>query len=726
MENVKGPMMVFFVAMIIMGLPLMVMSADSVSHSGWRIGELIETENSGNAQFPQVALDASGNAIVVWHHNDGTRFNIYSNRYNADIGWGEAELIETDDSGDARYPQIVIDNSGNALAVWQQYDGTRDNIWSNRYTAGVGWGTAELIETEDAGDAHYPQISIDGSDNAVAVWSHFDGTRYNIWSNRYTADVGWGTAEMIETDNSGHAYNPQVGMDESGNGVVVWQQYDGARYNVHSNIYTAGTGWGTVEIIEDEQGTVSGSQVALDGSGNAVAVWSQSDGLRNNIWSNRYTADSGWGEAEMIETDNSGPADNPQIVIDGSGNAMVVWRQPSGYRNSIWSNRYTVGAGWGEAELIETDNSGHALSPQIAIDRSGNAVAVWSQYDGTRYNIRSNRYTMGAGWDEAELIETANSGGAYRPQVAVELSVNTVAVWSQSDGIFDNIRANRFVMPDTTPPTLIVSSPEDGSETDVPVITVHGTTEPGSILSINGIIAEVGSDGSFYCNISLIDGENAIAITSRDEWENKETITRTVTYNDPIPSIQSDILNTFNTLANLGSDIDSIQDQMDSVTDRLDSMENDLNISEHEIASLRENLTGLISKLDAFENELDSIRDNLTDLGSDIFSTDEEIDLISSSLEALVSEIEVINGSLPSMMSDVETVEDRIDSLSSDMDSVDELSSEMDSANEDIKDLRMMNIILLVALAILIILTVAGFMIIMKRTSPKKEDDPLE
>ena len=652
--------------------------------------------------------------------------SIYSNRYNADFGWSTEELIETDDSGDARYPQIVIDSSGNALAVWQQDDGSRDNIRSNRYTPGVGWGTATLIETDNSGDAHIPQIAMDGSGNALAVWHQYDGTRHNIWSNRYAAGTGWGTAELIENDNSGHALNPRVEMDPSGNAVAVWQHYDGTRYNLYTNRYTAGSGWGTAEIIEDEQGTVSGAQVALDGSGNAVAVWSQSDGLRNNIWSNRYAADSGWGEAELIETDNSGSAYNPQIVMDGSGNAMVVWRQPSGYRNSIWSNRYTMGVGWDEAELIETDDSGHALSPQIAIDGSGNALAVWSQSDGTRYNILSNRYTMDAGWGEVELIETANSGDAYRPQVALDGSRNAVAVWSQSDGTFENIRANRFVMPDTTPPILTVSSPENGSETDVPVIMVHGTTEPGSILSINGIIAEVRSDGSFSCNISLMDGENTIVITSMDEWENKETITRTVTYNDPIPSIQSDIINTLNTIDSLGSDIDSIQDQMNSVTDRLNSMDDDLNSSEDEIISLRENLTGLMSKLNITENELDSIRYNLTVLGSDLFSTEEEIDSITSSLGSLLSEIEAINSSLPSMISDVETVKNRIDSLSSDLDSVDELGSEMDSANEDIEDLRMMNTILMVALFILVIVMITGFVILMKRTSSKGKDDPFE
>jgi hypothetical protein len=51
----------------------------------------------------------------------------------ANKAWGSPVLIETDNAGDARYPQIAVDSSGNALAVWAQSDGTRFNIWANRY-----------------------------------------------------------------------------------------------------------------------------------------------------------------------------------------------------------------------------------------------------------------------------------------------------------------------------------------------------------------------------------------------------------------------------------------------------------------------------------------------------------------------------------------------------------------------------------------------------------------
>ena len=53
--------------------------------------------------------------------------------------WHAAELVETDDAGDASIPQVAVDSSGNAIAVWFQSDGIRRNVWANRYVPGVGW-----------------------------------------------------------------------------------------------------------------------------------------------------------------------------------------------------------------------------------------------------------------------------------------------------------------------------------------------------------------------------------------------------------------------------------------------------------------------------------------------------------------------------------------------------------------------------------------------------------
>ena len=367
-------------------------SFETVGIRSWKTAELIETGDL-SASSPQIAIGQDNNALAVWYQYDGTRYNIWANRYVSGSGWQTTELIETDNLGNALFPQVAIDQDGNALAVWYQDDGTRTNIWANRYVSGSGWQTAELIETDNAGNAYEPQVAIDQDGNAVAVWYQDDSTRCNIWANRYVSGSGWQTAELIETDNVGNAYKPQVAIDQDGNALTVWYQDDGTRTNIWANRYISGFGWRTAEQIEtDNAGSAYYSQIAIGQDGNAVAVWSQWDGTMHNIWANRYVSGSGWQTAELIETDNAGNAYEPQVAIDQDGNAVAVWVQSDGTMHNIWANRYVSGVGWQTAELIETDNAGSAYYSQIAIGQDGNAVAVWRQSDGIRDNIWANRY----------------------------------------------------------------------------------------------------------------------------------------------------------------------------------------------------------------------------------------------------------------------------------------------------------------------------------------------
>ncbi len=109
-----------------------------------------------------------------------------------DGAWQGAQVIEAG-AGSADFPAIAVDGSGNALAVWAQQVGAQGDrsVFASRYTAGVGWGTPVLIETE-AGNVRQGTTSIafDGSGNALAVWVQDDGTSDSVWANRYTPSAG--------------------------------------------------------------------------------------------------------------------------------------------------------------------------------------------------------------------------------------------------------------------------------------------------------------------------------------------------------------------------------------------------------------------------------------------------------------------------------------------------------------------------------------------------------
>src|SRR3972149_1775052 len=61
------------------------------------------------------------------------------------VGWGTPTLLETNSAGDSQNPQVAVDPSGSAIAVWHQGGGARWNIWANRFVPGIGWDTAAYV-----------------------------------------------------------------------------------------------------------------------------------------------------------------------------------------------------------------------------------------------------------------------------------------------------------------------------------------------------------------------------------------------------------------------------------------------------------------------------------------------------------------------------------------------------------------------------------------------------
>lgn len=423
----------------------------------WQTAQLLETDNVNAGSNPQVAFNAAGEGMAVWYQANGTVGGIWSSHYVAATGWEAATLVAAMPNFNGGLPQVVMDASGNATVVWQQFDTeqcinifgfsnpcTGYNVWASRYVAGAGWGTPTKIENNspDKTFDELPQIEVDVNGNVIAVWESTSFTATTVWANRYVIGTGWGTASQIGSGNTNSvSVNPQVAIDGSGNGFVVWSQYNGGVLNIWGNRYAAGTSWGTAALISDNVNISTNPQIAADANGNAIAVWEQvnyTTGGNSDIWSNRYATGTGWGAAAKMQTNNAThQAYEPQIAFDLAGNAITTWQQSELNTVNIYANRYVAGIGWGTDTLIESDNAGAASNAQIGMDSSGNAIVVWQQNDANLFReIYSNRYVVGTGWGIAALVEPSNkrTGQANLPQIAVNANGKALAVWQRDNG----------------------------------------------------------------------------------------------------------------------------------------------------------------------------------------------------------------------------------------------------------------------------------------------------
>jgi len=363
--------------------------------------------------------------IVVWINTSNPEDEVIARHFNFNTGlWGNEVIIGGGANSTGSHPEIVIDNQGNAIVLWESWINNDYSILSSRYNAASdAWSQEEEIET-GLGGASNPKIVIDGNGNAIAVWEQFDGTSKSIFVNRFNNSTGqWENEQLIE-NGSGLAMRPQVAMNSSGNAVAIWEQQDGVTYSIYTSNYDSNSGqWST--SVKIGSGDASSADVIVYPNGDAIGVWDQG----GSIYESRYFSSSGlWNPEEIISI--SGFAEYPQIDIDPFGNVFVVWRQLNSAFNH-WASQLKVGSlTWSTPVEIETIDGSISNYVKIGIDPNGNVMAVWEEGD----DIYATYYDKGSTqWGAVELIDNLN-GSARNPNVAFGPTGTAIAVWSQEDG----------------------------------------------------------------------------------------------------------------------------------------------------------------------------------------------------------------------------------------------------------------------------------------------------
>ncbi len=553
---------------------------------GWDSAKLLDPA-TGYCTYPRVVADHNGNGMAVWGQFDGiSTIDVMASRYVAGEGWTGACRIEFSPFELLEAPSVAVDTNGNVTVVWSQNTGSVYWIYSSQYRPGLGWTRPEVVQDDTSLYATRPSVAVDGQDNAMAVWTQSDTNYVNVSASLYVPGVGWGPSELIEYDYSGSPSYAQVAMDGEGNAVAVWRVWASPIYEIWANEYTAGEGWGIAHLVETVySGTSSIPSIAMDDGGNATVVWQESILSVASLLSCRYVVGDGWGEPELVEIDDSGHVLSWDVASDDRGNTRAVWAQSDGIRGNILSSLYVPGTGWGEAELLEEDDD-NAATPMISMDDAGNAIAVWTQFDGFRYSVYANEYDAVAGWSGRHIIEEF-LGQAELPYSATGGDGTTIAVWLQHDGLMQRACANTFVVPDTVPPSLVVDEPVSGTETQLPVVTVSGVTEPGATLSIGGALAVVDDmTGAFSMSITLAEGTNTIAVVSSDASGNSAIVTIDVTYIDPVAALEEE-------LAATSDDLLDALEELEAVNEELDLTRDELAENSDELSAIRSQTLGL-------------------------------------------------------------------------------------------------------------------------------------
>jgi len=408
---------------------------------GWQLPATDLSAIDEDAGLPQVVVNDTGNAIAIWRRHDGSNWVVQTKKYDkATDAWSTVtNLSET--GFDALYPQVAINNAGDAIAVWYRFfSGTKRNIQTKYYyKASDSWfAPATGIDISEAGkDALEPQVVIDGAGDAIAVWKIVSGFNFIIRTKYYVkSSNSWSIpATGIDLSSTGMSlHNPWVAINSDGNAIAIWRKSGGGGFVRTKNYDKASKSWSTPSTgIDLITGATNDPNVAMNSAGEAIAIWRKTISGKQVVQTKHYDKDSkSWPDSEKALSPTDLNAYDPQIAMNDAGDAFAAWR----IGDSLQTKNYDKDTdSWLEPSTGTNIITGVSFyDPQVAMNNSGNAVAAWVNYDGPDEMIQTKNYSKATdAWSTVADFISATGQNAYDPRVVIDSGGNAIAAWCRTD-----------------------------------------------------------------------------------------------------------------------------------------------------------------------------------------------------------------------------------------------------------------------------------------------------
>jgi hypothetical protein len=342
----------------------------------------INAPDNSTEMTPDVAINASGESVVVWKRLP-TAEAIRGQRYDAaGSAVGGEFLVLSYTTGTPFDPRVAVDDAGRFVVVWEQYnvpgDPMTDSVQARLYdAAGVPVGPQFRVNTYTTGLQGYPDVASDPDGNFVVVWqsstSPTDLSQTSVHAQRYdSAGVPVGAQFQVNTTTTGLQIRPTVAVDGNGNFVVAW-----------TSLFSPGTDtlpWSVVAQRYDATGTPLGPEfqvntyttnnqesprAAMDADGDFVITWASQGSAgtdtagptNESVQAQRYDA-AGMpvGTEFQVNTYTTDFQWYGAVAMDAGANFVIVWQSP-GFLPGIYAQRYEQGTTTSSTSTTSTSST---------------------------------------------------------------------------------------------------------------------------------------------------------------------------------------------------------------------------------------------------------------------------------------------------------------------------------------------------------------------------------
>ena len=302
---------------------------------------LVNTYTTGDQDSAAVAMSATGEFVVVWESTDqdGSNTGIYAQRFDASGTKVGAEFrVNTTTTGQQAYPEVAMDAAGNFVVLFIMNDGGGNGVFIQRFdSAGNALGGEVRVNSFTSGTQMYASLDMNDSGAFVVTWGSFgqDGDNMGVYAQRYDATgTAVGGEIQVNTTTAGAQTTPDVGIDAAGNFVVAWvdsSELDGDSAGIFAQRFdSSGVALGSETLVNTStDGAQNRVRVAMQDDGSYMIVW-QGDQQDGSIYDDTFAqAYDAAGNALGVETALSGNGGSsqwaPAIAASGDGSYLLSW-----------------------------------------------------------------------------------------------------------------------------------------------------------------------------------------------------------------------------------------------------------------------------------------------------------------------------------------------------------------------------------------------------------------
>ena len=491
--------------------------------------------------FPEIAVNARGDALAIWPRDIGSATVVETLERPAGGEWSAPQAIS--EPGEVLWPlqtpvDIGLDDAGNAVAIWAA---TEQDLRTASRPAGGEWSDPEDLFTNGA---RGPQLAMNAAGDAVAVWNGFNGDKFVTWAAVRPAGGEWSNPEDLSVAGELDSFDPQVAIDAAGTAIVVWERLITAGDDVvRASVRTAEGNWSASRDISTASEDVNSPRVAMNAAGEAVAAWAVSDEGDTSLRAATRPFNGDWSGPEEVSDTGAGLA----LAIDSDGNAFALWpTQPLLGAHVLQIGMRPVGGEWSEPEDLSAVFNRGFQSYDLAVSAASGAIATWTwEREATipKNGIQAAVRPPGGSWQEPEDI-SAEGEEAGIPKLGLDADGNAIAVWGRkeaSNEYFLEGSGYDFSGPQLNglqiPAAGAAGHPVNFSVSPFDVFSLGATTwtfgDGSQAASGNAVSHVYGAPGKYSVVVSVADGSG-----------NVSTQTATITVSDVTPPAPPQLLRT--------------------------------------------------------------------------------------------------------------------------------------------------------------------------------------